>query len=149
MTDLTEIYEEGDGPPRYVVRLSRTATGSRTYTVGMSLAAPDIDTDAVTALFRLEKAVMDVIDGKATRSSRHSGQNVAANLRRSIIVEVLRKADLNDPGTQITTEQIRQTLNPQPHRSQLVADLSALVKAGVLDKTEAPGKPSRYRLVTK
>jgi hypothetical protein len=145
MTDLTEIYEDGVGAPRYVVRLSRTTTGTRTYTVGMSLNAADI-ADAVTDLFRLERAVINEIDGPR-KSARQSGNGVAAQLRRSLIVEALRRSQKVSDGAWMTTAVMLAVIEPKMRRPQLVADLSALVNAGVVEVEQSKGRtPSRYRL---
>jgi hypothetical protein len=162
MTDLTEIYEGGTGAPRYVVRLSRTTTGTRTYTVGVSLNGADI-ADAVTDLFRLERAVINEIDGPR-KSARQSGNGVAAQLRRSLIVEALRKGPKGAVFTMVkgptggntlvstttmTTADLLEKL-PDMRRPQLVADLSALVNAGVVEVEQSKGRtPSRYRLARK
>jgi hypothetical protein len=148
MTDLTEIYEDGNGAPRYVVRLSRTTTGTRTYTVGMSLNAADI-ADAVTDLFRLERAVINEIDGPR-KSARQSGNGVAAQLRRSLIVEALRRSQKVSDGAWMTTAVMLAVIEPKMRRPQLVADLSALVNAGVVEVEQSKGRtPSRYRLARK
>jgi hypothetical protein len=148
MTDLTEIYEDGTGEPRYVVRLSRTTTGARTYTVGVSLNGADI-ADAVTDLFRLERAVINEIDGPR-KSARQSGNGVAAQLRRSLIVEALRRSQKVSDGAWMTTAVMLAVIEPKMRRPQLVADLSALVNAGVVEVEQSKGRtPSRYRLARK
>jgi hypothetical protein len=148
MTDLTEIYEGGTGAPRYVVRLSRTTTGTRTYTVGVSLNGADI-ADAVTDLFRLERAVINEIDGPR-KSARQSGNGVAAQLRRSLIVETLRRSQKVSDGAWMTTAVMLAVIEPKMRRPQLVADLSALVNAGVVEVEQSKGRtPSRYRLARK
>ena len=144
MTDLmaddgNPVREQGESAP-YVVRLSRTATGTRTYTVGASLTASEDLEAAVARLFALEALVVDNIDGKAQRSARYSSMSVAASLRRSILVEKLRRA-----GDWLTTAEM---VGPNEHRSQVVADLAALVKADVVEYERGKGGnyPSRYRL---
>jgi hypothetical protein len=151
MTDMTEIYEEGNGPPRYVARLSRTAQGVRTFTVGMSLNGDAISDEAVGRLFALENAITRQIDGPR-KSAKLSGQSVTAQLRKSLVVELLRKLSTAGKRSgqfvprELTTQELLAGL-PNTTRSQLVADLSALVREGVLDVEQSKGRnPSKYRL---
>jgi hypothetical protein len=151
MTDLTEIYEDGSGPPRYVVRLSRTAQGVRTYTVGASLPEGEITERSVTRLFDLERAVLRELDGPR-RSAARAGRGVTATLRRSIIVEELRirrttarASGLDLEGWTTTPELVAGISGAK--RSQLVADLAVLVRDGLVEVQGSKGRtPSRYRL---
>lgn len=167
MGDMEGIYDSEPGLVNFVVRLSRTATGLRTYTAGASL--PDKLTEdelksALRRLFQIEKAIIADIDGPR-RSARASGNGMAAQLRRSIVIAKLEGAIKDyraakvkigrtaeqraalDRGGWLTTTEILSRI-PNAKRPQLSADLSYLVNEGVLEVEQSKGRnPSRYRLV--
>jgi hypothetical protein len=126
----------------YRVRLSRTAQGVRTYTVEMSAA--NIEQDAVTKLFELEQAVISEIDGPHA-SAKRSGSSLAAQLRRTMILNVLRQS-----GDWLNTAAIlKGAAGAVRSRSQLVADLAALTRDGYVEYEaggNGRGNVSRYRV---
>jgi hypothetical protein len=144
--DLTGM-DAGDGTT-FVVRLSRTAQGVRTYTVGASIPDGEYKPDTVERLFDLERAIVAELDG-VNVSSKRSGGSLTAQLRRTIILNVLRQSGGIWMATAVILDR---TGGAVRSRSQLVADLSALVRDGLVEY-EAGGKgrgaSSRYRLVAK
>lgn len=136
MTDTDDIYPEG-GEPRLVIRLSRTATGTRTYTVGASMpVSPDRDGETIARLFAVDEVVRRLLDG--------SGKAVDET------PEVPRKADgmlpLLNAGQWYTTPELGTALGIK--RSTLRGLLNDLKRRGLLDYQRGTGRtrPSRYRL---
>lgn len=82
MTDeLTAEYETGE--PRLVIRLSRTASGVRTYTVGASLPlrqGTDGDADAISRVFAVDELVRSLIDNPAPGPSLHRQLSAATTV---------------------------------------------------------------------
>lgn len=139
-----DVYAAGDGLV-YVVRLSRTAQGQRTYTVGASIPDGQYSQDAIERLFDIERAVTAELDGPHV-SAKRSGGSLAAVLRRTMVLNVLRQA-----GDWLTTAVIQERSGGAVRsRSQLVADLSALLRDGYVEKEQGSGrhKPSTYRITT-
>jgi hypothetical protein len=145
---MDEIYSRKTDGIEYVVRLSRTAQGVRTYTVGASIPDAEYRDDAVSRLFDLERAVVAEIDGNGSASARRSGNSLTAQMRRTMVLNRLRQTG----GWETTAEILAGVGAAVRSRSQLVADLSALVRDGLVEKEEGGqgrGKHSRYRLASK
>lgn len=159
------VHDQGEAAP-FVIRLSRTASGARTYTVGASLGQMRADGNAaqdaavVARLFALEALVVARMEQPAKRGKAPRGESVASQLRKSLVVEVLRKAaarDVRPPRSPnhlranegwAMTPAIVEALGPDAHRSQVIEDLKALVAAGVVEYQRGKGGnyPSKYRL---
>lgn len=135
------VHEQGDGAP-FVIRLSKTARGERTYTIGASLGRDETPEAVVDALFEVERLVIARM-GKPDKAPRPEA--MMTQLRRSVLVEQLRKVASVFPTEWVTTADLTQ---PGMHRSQVVNDLKALVAEGVVEYERGKGGnyPSRYRL---
>lgn len=141
---MSELDIEAAGTePSYVVRLSRTAQGVRTYTVGMSVPVDRYAAETVTGLFELERAVIAEIDGD-NASAKRSGGSLAAQMRRTIVLNVLRQVG----DWMVTADILSRVGGGVRSRSQLVADLSALTRDGWVEYEQGTGrhKQSRYRI---
>lgn len=137
MTDVEDLYADGS-EPRFVIRLSRTATGTRTYTVGATMpVTPDTDALVITRLFALDSLVRDLLDG---------------NGRIGPIGEAPRKADgmlpLMTAGRWYTTPELGKALGME--RTSIRKLLGDLVKRGLVEYERGSGRsrPSRYRLAS-
>lgn len=145
-------HESGEGAP-FVIRLSRNASGARTYTVGATLGRDETPEAVVEALFAIERMVAAGMEGKVEKAAREVP--LTAQLRRSIIVSALQKgagvidAEGTIGGVWMTTGEIVKAI-PGAHRSQVVTDLKALTEQGIVEYERGKGGnyPSRYRLAT-
>lgn len=146
LDDDNPVTEQGQAAA-IVVRLSRTTTGARTYTVGMAIPPDETPEAYVDALFEIERLVVARIEKPP---KRERGESLQAQLRRSIIVEAMRKhgatnEDKVGSGWATTGEIVNHV---KGHRSQVQGDLQALVKLGQVEYERGKGGlyPSRYRL---
>lgn len=150
--DLGEIYSEGD-TTRYVVRVSRTATGTRTYTAGVSIPGGDgtRDGEYLARLFAIEDVVAGLIDREAAV--------LPANVRRfpPIVPKPdaaqraeteLAKGRMSGKGDGwYTTPELVKVLGVS--RQHVVSLLTKMRDAGAVEKEQGEGgRPSRYRLVS-
>jgi DNA-binding HxlR family transcriptional regulator len=129
----------------YVLRVSKTTQGVRTYTVGASVPDRDYSQRAVRRLFEIEKLVAREIEGPRS-SSVYSGNSLTAQMRRTMIINRMRQTT-----DWWTTNEIMAHLDAVKSRSQLVADLSYLAREGLLDYEQGTGRhqQSRYRVTAK
>lgn len=170
MTD-PEMMLDGEVPVdgQVVVRLSRTATGTRTYTVGLSLPLLSSDAqrvDALTRLFAVDDAVRDRIDRPRTAvapsTAADASRNTERALRLSLLLERMRQTAATPGVATMATDAVAMGTSFPGHgwltaadlmtegvtRTRLINDLHALVGAGLIDYQRGGGKarPSFYRV---
>jgi len=150
--DDNPVTQQGETAP-FVIRLSRTASGSRTYTVGASLGRDETPEGVVAALFEIERLVAAGMEQKPTKPTVvKERDNTIAQLRRSVLLEVL-KGSVDGWGGEgwVTTAEIVTALGSGNHRSQVVNDLKVLVADGLVEYQRGKGGnyPSTYRLAVK
>lgn len=154
---MTDPFADTDNPvvaqglvPGVVVRLSKTAGGARTYTVGMTIPVDAVPDAVIDALFEIDRLMAERIEKPVPKVR---GESITAQLRRSVIVETLRHHKHSGAGVPpqwATTAEIMAAAK-LTHRSQVVTDLKALVDAGQVEYQRGKGGnyPSRYRLAQK
>lgn len=164
--DLGEIYNEGDGA-RIVVRLSRTATGTRTYTVGMSMPMRDepvllpdpfapkatTDGDRISRLFAIEEVVRLLLDNDgvippaAITELPDPGKPTSVRKVQDVMALGPASAGWGGDGWYTTAELVAAL---GVSRQYVVGLLRKLVEQGSVEyeRGGGPGRPSRYRLVT-
>lgn len=151
--DGNPVTQQGESAP-FVIRLSRTASGSRTYTIGATLGRDEVPEHVVAALFELERLVNEgMVEPVRQSKPRAERDNTLRDLRRSVLIEALRKMPIPEAFREgwdgwYTTSQIVTALGNGNHRSQVVADLKSLVADGLVEYQRGKGGnyPSRYRL---
>lgn len=145
MTDeLTAEYESGE--PRLVIRLSRTASGVRTYTVGASLPlreGTDGDATAISRVFAVDELVRSLIDNPESGPTLHRQLSAA-----TMLASVPTVAALNENGSEWVTAAALAAKMGKSRRSlsRYVADAMA---AGAIEAKigGGRGKPTLYRVV--
>lgn len=141
MTD--EIYDEG-GEPRLVIRLSRTAGGVRTYTVGASLplrAGTEGDADAISRVFAVDELVRSLID--------NPDGTVAPTLRRQLAASTAVAAlPTANGGEWITADDLAAKMGKS--RRTLRRYVADGIAAGAIEARigGGRGKPTMYRVVS-
>lgn len=143
-----------------VVRISRTASGARTWTVGVTAplaggVSADGDAALITRLLAVDDAIMAANEGQPiTPPSEHIESTLTEQLRRSLVLGVLRKrtstaVETAGSGMQtwMTSAEIVAAVGGS--RGRIVADLQALVRADLVEYKPGGGRlhPSLYRLI--
>jgi hypothetical protein len=171
MTDaaVVDLYGDDDNRPgvRYVVRLSRTATGTRTYTVGMTLpetydpsAKPNAlrsDGEAIARLFAIEDAMRLLIEADPAKPRPEVLRRAAPTVHDRTV----RVMSVSKPfGTGKENDRVNAGVNgwytldelvkgTGASRTQVRTQLHKLVADGLAEVEEGGGKgrQSHYRLV--
>jgi hypothetical protein len=154
--DLTEIYDEPTIGVRYVVRISRTAAGARTYTVGASLPEAydgsklEDDGHALSRLFAIENTVRYLLDhetdGTMPVPEDTPAPTITDSARRLLAITGLPGTDHAD-GWYTLDEMVEGT---GANRSYLKELLAAMRKRGEVEMQRGGGRGrvTRYRLIT-
>lgn len=160
MTDaaVEELYsDDGGAGVRYVVRLSRTATGTRTYTVGMTLPesyqshrqSDSIYSDgqAIARLFAIEDAVRMLIEADPNKPRPEVLRRAAPTVHDRTV----RNMSITRPSTNSWYTLDELVKGTGASRTQVRTQLHKLVTDGLAEVEEGGGKarPSRYRLVAR
>lgn len=168
MTDIDTLIEGenivrdagGATVPTLVVRISHTASGARTWTVGATAPlTPGGQGDLLARLLAVDDAMTALNAGQSAGELVSAGDvgngdpTLTEQLRRSLIVSVLRRAAENGPaqpeGFWVPSAAIVAAVGGS--RARIVADLQALVRVGMVEYRPGGGRqhPSLYRLVAK
>ena len=141
--------------PTLVVRISHTASGARTWTIGATAPlTPGGQGPLLERLLAVDDAMTKLNAGQSAGELESAGDvsngdpTLTEQLRRSLIVSVLRQVrDASGDGSGWTpSASIVAAVGGS--RARIVADLQALVRAGVLEYRAGGGRsrPSTYRL---
>jgi hypothetical protein len=141
--ELTDVYESGE--PRLVIRLSRTASGVRTYTVGASLPlreGTDGDAGAISRVFAVDELVRSLIDNPTPGPSLHR------QLAAATTVAAMPAAGKADAGAEwITAAELAAKMGKS--RRTLGRYVADGIAAGAIEAKigGGRGKPTLYRVV--
>lgn len=142
MTDeLTDVY--GD-EPRMVIRLSRTAGGVRTYTVGASLpmrSGIEGDAEAISRVFAVDELVRSLLDNPASHAD-----GLLDGLAPTLAIATLdAKGDKGEDGW-YTAESIAAVQGV--HVRTVQRQMATAVKSGAIERKLGGGKGKRtlYRV---
>jgi DNA-binding transcriptional ArsR family regulator len=133
---------------RYVLRLSRVASGARTWTVGASMGEAADEGQVAARLLSIDAAIEARVRGQIPRqhpAGTDGGEvNLTSQLARTLILTSLTSA-----GEWVPTSDLLESTKLA--RTTLVYHLNRLVSAGLVEKRQGKGASdvSTYRLVPK
>jgi hypothetical protein len=147
----------GASVPTLVVRISHTASGARTWTIGATAPlTPGGQGELLARLLAVDDAMTALNEGQSAGQLVSAGDGdptLTEQLRRSLIVSALRQATIwhpedgeDKPQGWLRSADIVAAVGGS--RARIVADLQALVRAGVIEYRAGGGRsrPSTYRL---